>query len=43
MGGADKAMIWMTALVILTVFLFAGTPDVQDALIGFIVDASGGR
>jgi hypothetical protein len=43
MGSSDKAVIWMAGLIVLTVFLFAGTPDIQDALIGFIVNASGGR
>ena len=43
MSGADRAMIWMFALTIFATFLFAGETDVQDAVIGYIVNASGGR
>lgn len=43
MGPNDTAMVWVAILIIMAVFLFAGTPDVQDALIGFIINASGGR
>ena len=39
----DKCFLWLVALIILATFLFAGEPDVQDAIIGLIVPAGGGR
>jgi len=39
----NTATVWLSALVLIAVFLFAGEQDFQDAMIGYVVDANGGR
>ena len=39
----NTAAVWFAAIILISVFIFAGEQDIQDALINYIVDASGGR
>jgi len=39
----NTATVWLAVIILVSVFLFAGEQDVQDAVINYIVDANGGR